>query len=47
MSADGDAEPGYVRVEVGFRTGFLRPRTVVIPTQMVAVDGARRTLTLQ
>lgn len=46
-SADGDAEPGYIRFEAGFRTGILRPRTVVIPTQMVAVDGTRRTPTLQ
>lgn len=43
---NGDAEPGYVRVSMGFRTGFLRPRTVLIPAQMVAVDEVRRVLTL-
>lgn len=43
---NGDAEPGYVRVSMDFRTGFLRPRTVLIPAQMVAVDEVRRVLTL-
>ncbi|MDP9475213.1 MAG: hypothetical protein M3R38_05885 [Actinomycetota bacterium] len=43
---NGDAEPGYVRVSMGFRTGFLRPRAVLIPAQMVAVDEVRRVLTL-
>lgn len=47
MSVDGDAEPGYVRVDVGHRMGVLRPRTVVIPAQLVAVDEARRVLMLQ
>lgn len=47
ISADGFAGPGHVRVDVGLRAGFLRPRTFVVPAQTVAVDGARRTLTLQ
>ncbi len=44
---DGDAEPGYVRVSMGSRRGILRPRAVLIPTQMVAIDELRRVLTLQ
>ncbi len=44
---DGDAEPGYVRVSMGSGRGFFRPRAVLIPTQMVAIDELRRVLTLQ
>lgn len=43
---NGEAQPGYVRVSTELRAGSLRPRTVLIPAQMIAVDGARPILGL-
>lgn len=47
LAANADAQPQYVRVSMDFRAGFLRPRTVLIPAQMLTVDEIGRVLTLQ
>ncbi len=43
LFANGGGEPEYVRV----RMGLFGMRSALIPVQLVALDGERRTMTLQ
>lgn len=43
LFANGSGEPEYVRV----RMGLFGMKNALIPVQLVALDGERRTMTLQ